>query len=191
MKPQKKAKETHKEQKMTTKKISKNVVLLENIIQNKIYLVRDKKVMLDKDLAQLYGVKPFRLREQVKRNTKRFPPDFMFQLNEKETNEMVSQNAIPSHKVLGGHAVTVFTEHGILMLSSVLNSERAIEVNIQIMRTFVKLREMMQTHKDLKRKIESMEKKYDHQFRIVFDAIKKLLEPPTKTKKSIGFHTDN
>jgi len=164
----------------------KEIVPIE-VIQQKIFLIRGQKVMFDKDLAALYKVKPIRLREQVKRNRKRFPRDFMFQLNEQEIDFMVSQNAIPSRKYLGGHRPYVFTEQGIAMLSSVLNSERAIQVNIQIMRTFTKLREMITTHKDLKRKIDEMEKKYDSQFKIVFEAIRQLLEAPQKPKRQIGF----
>jgi phage regulator Rha-like protein len=113
--------------------------------------------MLDKDLAELYGVKPIRLREQVKRNIKRFPEDFMFQLTKEETDILVSQIAIPSKKHLGGHLPYVFTEQGVAMLSSVLNSERAIMVNIQIIRAFTKLREMLATHADLRKKIEILE----------------------------------
>lgn len=168
---------------MTTK------IIPQEIIQSRIFLIRGLKVMLDKDLAVLYGVKPIRLREQVKRNHRRFPPDFMFQLNEKEISSLVSHFAIPSKQHLGGHLPYAFTEHGILMLSSVLKSERAIEVNIEIMRTFTKLRRLMLEHTDLKRKIEEMEKKFDHQFQIVFQAIKKLLDPPLlKPKPPIGFH---
>ncbi len=111
----------------------KEIVPIE-VIQQKIFLIRGQKVMFDKDLAALYKVKPIRLREQVKRNRKRFPQDFMFQLNEQEIDFMVSQNAIPSRKYLGGHRPYVFTEQGIAMRSIVLNSERAIQVNIQIMR---------------------------------------------------------
>ena len=161
------------------------------IIEQKIYFVRGQKVMLDRDLAILYRVKAIRLREQVKRNRKRFPDDFMFQLTPEETEAMVSQNAIPSQKHLGGHLPYVFTEQGVAMLSSVLNSERAILVNIQIMRTFTKLRKMLLTHEDLRKKIEEMEKKYDGQFQVVFNAIKKLMEPPPeKPKRRIGFHHD-
>lgn len=161
----------------------------QEVIQNQIFLLRGQKIMLDKDLAILYGVKPIRLREQVKRNIKRFPSDFMFQLTEIEADAMVSHFAIPSKQHLGGHLPYAFTEHGILMLSSVLNSDRAIEVNIQIMRTFTKLRQLMLKHADLRRKIEGMEKKYDSQFKIVFQAIKELLEPPApKPKGPIGFH---
>jgi len=158
-------------------------------IESKILLIRGQKVMLDRGLAKLYGVKTIRLREQVKRNKKRFPEDFMFQLTIKEAEILVSQNAIPSKKHLGGYLPYVFTEQGVAMLSSVLNSERAILVNIQIMRAFTKLRQMLLTHKDLKRKIEAMEKKYDQQFRVVFEAIRKLLEPsPPKPKRQVGFH---
>ena len=157
------------------------------LIEQKIYLMRGQKVMLDKDLASLYGVKPIRLREQVKRNIKRFPEDFMFQLNEKEINIMVSQNAIPSRKYLGGHPPYVFTEQGVAMLSSVLNSERAIEVNIHIMRAFVKLREMIASNKELAKKLNKLEKKYDAQFRVVFDAIRQLMTPPEPKHKKIGF----
>ena len=161
------------------------------IIERKIYLIRGHKVMLDKDLASLYDVKPIRLREQVKRNLKRFPDDFMFQLNDEEIDFMVSQNAIPSRKHLGGYNPYVFTEQGVAMLSTVLNSDRAIEVNIQIMRAFVKLREMLATHKNLARKLASMEKKYDAQFKIVFDALRQLMEPQEMKKKGkIGFRRE-
>lgn len=144
--------------------------------------------MIDRDLAALYGVKTFRLNEQVKRNMKRFPEDFMFQLSDNERKELIANcdrfRAL-KHSTSNPYA---FTEQGIAMLSSILNSDRAIEVNIQIMRTFVKLRELMLAHKDLREQIETMEKKYDYQFRVVFDAIKKLLEPPEKPKNPIGFH---
>ena len=145
--------------------------------------------MLDKDLAELYGVKPIRLREQVKRNKGRFPPDFMFQLNDKEIDFMVSQNAIPSRKYFGGFKPYVFTEQGVAMLSSVLKSQKAIAVNIAIMRAFVKLREILLTHKELARKFDALEKKYDSQFKVVFEAIRKLMAPPQeKPKPGIGFH---
>jgi len=163
---------------------------LQKTIENKIFLLRGLRVMLDRDIAELYGVKPIRLREQVKRNKKRFPEDFMFQLTKEEADILVSQNAIPSKKHLGGYLPYAFTEQGVAMLSSVLNSERAIQVNIQIMRTFTKLRELLVTHKDLQRKIEDMESKYDEQFKIVFEAIRQLLEPPPapeKSKRRIGF----
>ena len=161
---------------------------LQKTIENKIFSLRGLRVMLDRDIADLYGVKPIRLREQVKRNKKRFPEDFMFQLTKKEADILVSQNAIPSKKHLGGYLPYAFTEQGVAMLSTVLNSERAIMVNIQIMRTFTKLREIFASHKDLQRKIEDMESKYDEQFKIVFEAIRQLLEPPPeKPKGKIGF----
>ncbi len=173
---------------MTKPNKALKALIPQEVIQNKIFLLRGQKIMLDKDLAALYGVRPIRLREQVKRNIKRFPSDFMFQLTEREVEAMVSHFAIPSKQHLGGHLPYAFTEHGILMLSSVLNSERAVEVNIQIMRTFTQLREMLAGNKELKRKIEEMEKKYDGQFKIVFQAIRELFEPPApKPKGPIGF----
>ena len=159
-------------------------------IENKIFQIRGKRVMLDKDLAFLYGVKPIALRQQVKRNRERFPQDFMFQLTDEEVKIMVSQNVIPSKQSLGGYLPFAFTEQGVAMLSSVLRSRRAVLVNIQIMRAFVSLKRMLLTNAYLRRKIEEMEKKYDKQFAIVFQAIKQLLEPPAaKEKKIIGFRT--
>ncbi|MDP8299614.1 MAG: ORF6N domain-containing protein [Candidatus Tantalella remota] len=166
-------------------------IVPQDTIEGKILFVRGKKVLLDRDLAQLYGVKSIRLREQVKRNIKRFPEDFMFRLTPQEAKMMVSQNAIPSQKYLGGHLPYVFTEQGVAMLSSVLNNTRAIQVNIEIMRTFASLRKMSLTYKDLKQKIETMEKKYDGQFKNVFTVLKKLVEPsPKNPKRRIGFHHD-
>jgi tetrahydromethanopterin S-methyltransferase subunit G len=160
-------------------------------IENKIFQIRGKRVMIDKDLAFLYGVKPIALRQQVKRNLERFPDDFMFQLTSAEVKVMVSQNVIPSIQSLGGSFPYAFTEQGVAMLSSVLHSRRAVLVNIQIMRAFVSLKRTALTYGELKRKIDTMEKKYDEQFAIVFQAIKQLLEPlPTKEKKVIGFHAD-
>lgn len=144
------------------------------------------KVMLDKDLAELYGVETKVLNQAVKRNVGRFPADFMFPLTRQEVTNLKSQIVTSTW---GGRRkpVYAFTDYGILMLSSVLNSERAIQVNIQIMRTFSKLRQLMIEHHDLRRKIEEMEKKYDDQFKVVFRAIKELLNPPPKSKGSIGF----
>ncbi|MFH1562452.1 MAG: ORF6N domain-containing protein [Nitrospirota bacterium] len=155
-------------------------------IENKILFIRNQKVMLDRDLAELYEVPTRRLNEQVRRNIKRFPEDFMFQLTKEEFGVLKSHFAISSW---GGtrKLPCAFTEQGVSMLSSVLNSERAILVNIQIMRTFTKLRQMLASNEDLRKKIEDMERKYDEQFRIVFDAIKALLEPPVKKTKTIGF----
>ncbi|MBU0701151.1 ORF6N domain-containing protein [bacterium] len=149
-------------------------------IEAKILLIRGQKVMLDRDLAELYEVPTKRLNEQVKRNVKRFPEDFMFQLTKEERLEVV---AICDHLKPLKHSSQLpyaFTEQGVLMLSSVLNSERAILVNIQIMRTFTKLRRILASHEDLRKKIEAMENKYDIQFKAVFDAIKSLMSPPTK-----------
>jgi len=159
----------------------------QKVIENKIYLIRGQKVIVDRDLAILYGVKPIRLREQVKRNLRRFPDDFIFQLTKEEALAMVSHFAIPSWKHLGGHLPYAFTEQGVAMLSSVLNSERAIDVNIAIMRAFVKLREVLSTHAELRHKIEDMERKYDGQFKVVFAAIKQLMAPPRKKSVKIGF----
>jgi len=163
------------------------------MIERKIYLIRGQKVMLDKDLALLYGVKPIRLREQVKRNIKRFPEDFMFQLNNHEIDSMVSQNAIPSRKHLGGYSPYVFTEQGVAMLATVLNSERAIQVNIAIMRAFVKLREILSTHKELAHKLSQLERKiekHDEEIKLIFDAIRQLMAPPVPKKKKIGFQRE-
>jgi len=156
------------------------------LIASKIYLIRGIKVMLDRDLAELYGVETKVLKQAVRRNIDRFPSDFMFELTKDEFNNLRSQIVTSSW---GGarYLPMVFTEQGVAMLSSVLKSNRAIHVNIQIMRAFTQLRKMLSTHKDLKRKIESMEKKYDEQFQIVFEAIKQLIETDEKPKKKIGF----
>ena len=159
-------------------------------IEKSILLIRGEKVMLDRDLAKLYRVKPIALRQQVSRNIDRFPEDFMFRLTQEEANALVSQNVIPSKRSLGGSLPYVFTQEGVAMLSSVLRSERAVQVNIQIMRAFVRLREMLASHKELARKLAAMERKYDAQFKVVFDAIRQLVAPPEPKKpRPIGFHT--
>ena len=161
------------------------------IIENMIYFIRGHKVMLDSDLALLYGVETKRLNEQVKRNIKRFPSDFMFRLTEKEEESLRSQ--IATSKLGSGgrrNLPYVFTEQGVSMLSSVLNNDRAIQVNIAIMRTFTSLRGMIAHHKELLRKIEGLEKKYDGQFQVVFAALKELLKKPKESKINktpIGF----
>lgn len=159
-------------------------------IQQSIYMVRKQKVMLDKDLASLYGVTTKRLNEQVQRNIDRFPSDFMFQLNDAETKLLRSQFAT-SKKGRGGRRYNpyVFTEQGIAMLSSVLRSKRAIQVNIAIMRTFVKLRQILAENGILRRKIEAMERKYDEQFQQVFAVLKCMIEEKPKPKKPFGFHS--
>ena len=155
-------------------------------ITARIYFLRGKKVMLDRDLAELYGVETRVLKQAVRRNIERFPNDFMFELDDEEFEILRSQIVTSSW---GGarYAPMAFTELGIAMLSSVLKSGKAIQVNIQIMRTFSRLREMLAGHEDLKRKIEEMESRYDEQFRIVFEAIRSLLETEEPPPKKIGF----
>ena len=169
---------------------SNSIIPIESI-EKKIIFIRNKKVILDRHLAELYGVKTIALRQQVKRNLDRFPDDFMFQLNMEETENLVSQNVIPSKRSLGGHLPYAFTEQGVAMLSSVLRSKRAIEVNIAIMRAFVKLRNLLATNKDLARKLEEMEKKYDSQFKIVFEVIRQLMLPEKKKKHPVGFQRED
>jgi len=168
------------------------------VVATKILLIRGRRVMLDRDLALLYGVSTMRLNEQVKRNRERFPGDFMFQLIKDEASNLISQNAISSW---GGNRKLpfVFTEQGVAMLSSVLSSKRAIQVNIAIMRAFVRMREILLTHKDLAVKIEALELKYkNHDMKLseydahigaIFEAIKQLMAPvPAPEKPKIGFH---
>jgi hypothetical protein len=157
------------------------------VIERKIYLIRGLKVMLSNDLAGLYGVEPRVLVQSVKRNIGRFPDDFMFQLNPEEFKNLKSQIVTSSWGGIRRAAPYAFTEQGIAMLSSVLNSRRAIDVNIHIIRTFVKLREMISSHKDLARKLNELEKKYDGQFQIVFEAIRQLIEVEESPKRKIGF----
>jgi len=162
----------------------------DELVMNKIYLIRGQKVMLDKDLAELYDIKPIRLREQVKRNNSRFPENFMFQLSEKEVNTMVSQNAIPSRKHLGGYLPYAFTEHGVLMLANVLRSERAIQVSIRIIEIFVKIQETLLAHKDILLQLEKIEKKlagHDEDITLIFGYLKQLLNPPQPPRRKIGF----
>lgn len=168
-----------------------NAIAVE-VIAIRIIELRDKKVMLDRDLAKLYGVPVKVLNQAVKRNIKRFPGDFIFQLSWKEVEFSRSQNVTLKHGQNIKYLPYAFTEHGVAMLSSVLNSERAIQVNILIMRAFTKIREILLTHKELAAKIEALEKKYaehDQTIKEIFEAIKQLLEPaPVKEKKIIGFH---
>ena len=157
-------------------------------IERKILLIRGEKVMLDSDLAALYKVETKLLNKAVKRNIKRFPDDFMFQLTADEAMSLRFHFGT-SNAGRGGRRYLpyAFTEQGVAMLSSVLSSSRAIEVNIMIMRAFVKLRRMIATHKDLARKLAEMEKKYDGQFKIVFDALRSLISEPSPKEKKIGF----
>ena len=151
--------------------------------------LRRENVILDSDIAEIYGVETKRLNEAIKRNIERFPKDFMFQLTEEEYENLRSQ--IATSKTRGGRTYLpyAFTEQGVAMLSSVLRSQRAVEVNIAIMRTFVQLRSLMQSNKLLAEKIEALEKKYDQNFHIVFDAIKQLIAADQKPSKELGFHT--
>ncbi len=167
-------------------------------IEKAIYLIRGEKVMLDRDLADLYGVPTKAFNQAVKRHADRFPGDFMFQLTMQEAREWWSRgtpNRQRSQSVTlkrGQHIKyrpNAFTEHGILMLSSVLNSERAIQVNIEIMRSFVRLRQMLVSNTELARKLEELEGKYDRQFKVVFDAIRQLMIPLRPGRKQIGFRS--
>lgn len=161
-------------------------------IATTILWVRKQKVILDRNLADLYGVETRALKQAVRRNIERFPADFMFPLSSDEVDALVSQSVIPSKSVFGGAKPMAFTEQGVAMLSSVLRSPEAVQVNIAIMRTFVELRNLMATNRELARKIDALEDKYDEQFLVVFDAIKQLLDDPaakpSKNKKKMGFH---
>ncbi|UCD86113.1 MAG: ORF6N domain-containing protein [Deltaproteobacteria bacterium] len=158
----------------------------EKRIENLILLIRGQKVMLDADLAELYGVETKVFNQAVKRNIKRFPEDFMFQLTEKEVGILRSQ-FVTSRWGGRRYLPYAFTKQGVAMLSSVLRSQRAIQVNIEIMRAFVRLRRILASHKDLARRLDELEKKYDTQFKVVFDAIRQLMVPPQKSSRKIGF----
>jgi phage regulator Rha-like protein len=168
---------------------SQKSIIPSAFISQKIFFVRGTRVMLDADLARLYGVETKNLNKAVKRNASRFPFDFMFQLSSKEMQILRFQMGT-SKRLQGGrrYAPYAFTEQGIAMLSSVLRSSRAVQVNVAIMRTFVRLREMLKTHEELRRKIDAMEKRYDARFQAVFEAIRQMLETPIPAKKPIGFH---
>jgi len=159
-------------------------------IEKAIYLIRGEKVMLDRDLAELYCVETKMLNRAVKRNLGRFPTDFMFQLSEDEASRLRYQSGT-SKGGRGGRRYLpyVFTEQGVAMLSSVLNSERAVLVNIGIMRAFVQLRRLLASSSELSRRLDDLEGKYDHQFKIVFDAIRQLMSPPLSNRKQIGFRS--
>ena len=182
---------------MRMAKENSQLAIPEEIIISKIFLIRDKNVVLDRDLAILYDIKAIRLREQVKRNIVRFPENFMFQLSENEVNILVSQNAIPSRKHLGGYLPYAFTEHGILMLANVIKSERAIKMSIRIIEIFVRMREMLLTYKDVLHKLEEIERKYidhDQQIMLIFEYLKQIeatrqQELVQKNRTPIGFKT--
>ncbi|PIR68863.1 DNA-binding protein [Candidatus Nomurabacteria bacterium CG_4_10_14_0_2_um_filter_30_12] len=198
---QKKNIKLNKKQNLNRQGLVKTQLILipSETVMSKIFLIRGKKVMIDSDLANLYGTKTKELNLAVKRNLERFPIDFMFKLNKQETEIWKSQIDIHSTVNLrlqfetsnkrGGRRYLpyVFTEEGVAMLSSVLNSKRAIQTNIQIIRTFTKLREMLMTNKELREKIEKLERKYDQNFRIVFQTIQSFLKEDNKSKSKIGF----
>ena len=156
-------------------------------VERSIRLIRGDKVILDQDLAELYGVDVKRLNEQVKRNINRFPADFMFQLTNQEFKDLKFQSGTSGQ--WGGRRIPpyAFSEQGVAMLSSVLNSSRAVQVNIEIMRTFVHLRKMLASHTDLAERLEELEQKYDKQFRVVFDAIRQMMKPEKPNKEPIAF----
>jgi len=189
--------------------VSKQSLVPADRIEKAILLVRRQKVMLDADLARLYGVETKVLVQAVKRNIERFPEDFMFQLNKEEADFLRSQivtlekgrgqlsreefDDLRSQSVTssdwGGRRYPpyAFTEQGVAMLSSVLRSQRAVQVNIEIMRAFIRLRQMLASHAELARKLDALEKKYDAQFKDVFEAIRQLMAPPEKKRRAIGF----
>jgi len=162
-------------------------IIIPEHIEQLIFMIRGQKVILDRVLAGLYGVETKQLKRAVRRNINRFPKDFMFELTKEEYDSLRCQFGTLKK---GGHSKYLpfaFTEQGVAMLSSVLNSERAAQVNIEIMRAFVRLRQILASHKDLERRLDALEERYDDQFKVVFDAIRALMEPPEKPKKKIGF----
>ena len=175
----------------------KNTSLVpEEVLVNKIYLIRYQKVMLDRDLAELYGVETKRLKEQVRRNKDRFPEDFMFELSKEELEDWRSQFATSNKERMGMRVPPfAFTEHGVLMLSSILNSKKAINVNIQIMRVFTKMKEVLSSHKEMLERMDKFENTLEgqgHEIQVLFEYIKKLMEEKESrikqaTRKSIGF----
>ena len=166
-------------------------LLSQESIGSKILWLRQEKVLLGADLAELYGVETRVLNQAVKRNIERFPADFMFRLTGKEVELLVSQNVIPHPGRLGGALPYAFTEQGVAMLSGVLKSPRAVAVNIEIMRAFVQLRGMLASNAALSRKLAALERRYDEQFQVVFDAIRQMMAPPEPKKRRIGFVRDD
>jgi hypothetical protein len=170
--------------------IKKSLLIPDEIVIHKILLLRGKRVMIDKDIAELYGVTTKRLNEQVKRNKKRFPEDFMFQLSQEEKDEVVANCDHLKTLKFSPNLPFAFTEHGAVMLASVLNSDRAIEVNIQIVRIFTQIREVLLTNKDILLKLEILERKttgHDEEIRVIFEALKGLINPPREPRRRIGF----
>ncbi len=171
-------------------KKSKALLVPDEVVISKIILIRGKKVMLDRDLAELYGVTTTRLNEQVKRNAKRFPADFMFKLTKEEKQRLTNEQSQYTSLKFSPALPNVFTEHGAVMLASVLNSDKAIEVNIQIVRIFTTMREMLSAHKDIMLKLEQIEKKvtaHDEDIQLIFEYIKQLLNEPQERTVIEGF----
>jgi hypothetical protein len=173
---------------LRSQSVTSSLAIPPEAVERRILMARGLRVMLSTDLAQLYGVAPKALVQAVKRNRERFPRDFMFQLNRTEYANLKSHFVTSSWGGIRRARPYAFTEQGVAMLSSVLRSRRAVHVNIAIMRAFVKLREMLASHSDLARRLNEMEKKYDAQFKVVFDAIRELMRPPRKDSRKIGFH---
>jgi len=169
--------------------MSKKITIPDEVIINKIYVIRGQKVMLDRDLAELYDVETRRLKEQVRRNIDRFPEEFMFELTKEELEEWRSEYASSNRDVMGIRiSPFVFTEHGILMLSSVLNSDKAVQMNIQIIKTFVQLRKLANNYEEILQKIQQMESQYNHQFAEIYEALQRLMSKPEETpRKQIGY----
>ena len=173
--------------------MSSNKIIPSEFIERRIYLIHGQKFMLSLHLAQLYGVETRVLNQAVRRNRSRFPSDFMFQLSADEADWLVSQNVIRHRKYFGGSLPYAFTEQGVAMLSSVLRSERAVQMNIAIMRAFVKLRELLSTHKELAQKLAELEQKiekHDTHIQAIFGAIRQLMQPEERPKRQIGFRVE-
>lgn len=171
-------------------KTNKSIGVRDEIVMSKILLIRSKKVMIDRDLAELYGVTTKQMNQQVKRNIKRFPEDFMFQLSKEEKEEVVTKCDHLEALKYSSQLPYVFTEYGAVMLASVLNSDRAIEVNIQIVRIFTKMREMLMTNQEILLKLEQLERKvdgHDEDIRVIFTYLKKLLDSPREPRPRVGF----
>lgn len=171
---------------------NENIIPLnEEFVLTKIYVIRGKKVMLDRDLASLYEIETRRLKEQVRRNIERFPDDFMFELTPKELSDWMSQFATSKSEIMGMRNLPfVFTEHGVLMLSSVLSSSRAVQVNIQIMRIFTRMRSLLQSHRELTSKLDELERKvsgHDSKISEIFHHLRKLISQPMPSREPIGF----
>jgi hypothetical protein len=170
---------------------SRQAIIPGSLASNRIHLVRETRIMLGADLAILYGISNFNLNKAVSRNRDRFPRDFMFRLTAKEHVLLIFQSGIAKPRRRGGarYLPYAFTEQGVAMLSSILRSERALQVNIAIMRAFVELRRAVATNEELRKRIEQLERRYDAKLEVVFGAIKQMLEPPAKPKSGIGFHS--